>query len=320
VRNEARHVEATLRAMLKQDYPADRFEVILADGRSDDDTVAIARRLQGEFPNLRIFDNPGRLSSAARNVGVRHGRGDWFVVVDGHCEVRDRRYLRHCEAAFVRSGADCLGRPQPLEITGATAFQRAVALARRSWIGHNPSSHIYSDRPGFVEPESVAVAYRRSVFADLGGFDERFDACEDVEFNHRVARAGMRCWFEPRIALPYVPRSTASGLFRQMGRYGAGRWRLFRKHPETLSKAMLAPPVFLLALAATLLAGLFVPAAAVAFALLAGVYVSVVLGASCALAWRSRCGPAVAARLPLVIACVHFGFAWGVLRQAARRG
>lgn len=316
VRNEARHIEATLRALLTQDYPADRFEVIVCDGRSTDDTVAIVRRLAAEFPNLRVFDNPGRLSSAARNVALLHGTGDWFIVVDGHCEIRDRQYLRHCAEAFARSGADCLGRPQPLEVSAASPFQRAVAIARRSRVGHNPSSHIYSDRPGFVEPQSVAVAYRREVFDEVGGFDERFDACEDVEFNHRVERAGFQCWFEPKIAVPYVPRDSLSGLFRQLGRYGAGRWRLLRKHRDTLSLAMLAPPALIAMLLVTAILGLFVGVAAMAFALLASLYTTAVLAASGWLAWRSRCGPATAVWLPAVIVAIHFGFGWGVLREA----
>ena len=77
-----------------------------------------------------------------------------------------------------------------------------------------------------MPPHSVAIAYRRGVFEKVGLFDERFDACEDVEFNHRVARAGLRCWFTPRVGVHYYPRSSLSGLFRQMVRYGRGRVRL----------------------------------------------------------------------------------------------
>src|SRR6266700_3430513 len=48
-------------------------------------------------------------------------------------------------SAFKRSGADCLGRPQPLEIDEATPVQQAIATARRCWLGHNPSSFIFAD-------------------------------------------------------------------------------------------------------------------------------------------------------------------------------
>src|SRR5204862_2547273 len=139
-----------------------------------------------------------------RNAAVRAARGEIVVLVDGHCELDGPGYLREVASAFARSGADCLGRPQPLDVSRATALQRAVAAARASRLGHHPDSHIYSDREGFVPPQSVAVAYRREVFERVGYFDESFDACEDVELNHRAARAGLTCYFTPRVAVRYV--------------------------------------------------------------------------------------------------------------------
>src|SRR5207237_10539705 len=118
---------------------------------------------------------------------------------------------------------------------GATPLQRAAAPAVSPWLGHNPSSHIYSSREGFVRPQSVAVAYRRAVFSAVGLFDEAFDACEDVEFNHRVEKAGFSCFFAPQSRVFYHPRASLRGLFRQMVRYGRGRVRLLRKHRETMT-------------------------------------------------------------------------------------
>ena len=82
-----------------------------------------------------------------------------------------------------------------------------------------------------MPPQSVAVAYRREIFNVVGTFDETFDACEDVEFNHRLAQAGMRCFFTPRIQVRYFPRLSLSGLFRQMMGYGRGRVRLRENIP-----------------------------------------------------------------------------------------
>ena len=120
-----------------------------------------------------------------------------MLIVDGHCQIDDQRHLANLADAFLRSGGDCIGRPQPLEIEGATTIQQAIAAARGSRLGHHPASYIYSNQEGFVPAKSVAVAYRREVFEQIGLFDESFDACEDVEFNHRVDLAGLRCFFLP---------------------------------------------------------------------------------------------------------------------------
>jgi GT2 family glycosyltransferase len=288
VRNEERFLEATLRALLCQRYAPERFEVIVADGQSQDDTVGVVRRLQGEFANLRLVYNPRRLSSAARNLGVRHARGDYVLVVDGHCELRTPDYLRRLVAVFERWGVESVGRPQPLDVTGASRLQRAIALARASRLGHNPGSFIYAGAGGFVPPQSVAVAYRRDVFGRVGAFDESFDACEDVEFNHRLHAAGGRCYFAPQLAVHYHPRANLGGLVYQMLRYGRGRARLLLKHPNTLSVPMLVPALFLMTLAGSFALGLVSPAFAAVFCVTALAYALAVLLGGCAVAAKQE--------------------------------
>ncbi len=356
VRNESRFIEQTLTELVDQDYAPDRFEILVVDGQSTDGTPDLVARFAAGRPNVRLFDNPRRLSSAARNIAIRHAGhrvpavDDVVLLVDGHCELADRQYLQKLAAAFERSGADCLGRPQPQDYFSplppgegpgvrATAFsplppgegpgvratanlttlQRAIAAARSSRLGHHPDSFIYSSDEQFVPAESVAVAYRRSVFEKVGYFDENFDACEDVEFNHRVDRAGLRCFFTPAIAAHYAPRDTLRGLYRQMVRYGRGRIRLWRKHPETFSWGIVPPLLFVIGLIAGLplcfagyplvggwLAALYVGALAI--------YAAIVLAVSAAIAVRQR-SLRLLAWLPLVFATIHVGSGAGLLRE-----
>jgi succinoglycan biosynthesis protein ExoA len=313
VRNESASIRDTLGGLARQDFPANDYEILVIDGRSDDETAAIVRDLQRDTPNLVLVDNPNRLASAGRNVGVQHARGDFVVIVDGHCQVRDPKLLINLVEAFETSGADCLGRPQPLESDRPTAFQRAVAAARSTWLGHNPDSHIYSDRAGFVAADNVAVAYRREVFDRVGLFDESFDACEDVEFNTRVRRAGLSCYFTPAIAVAYQPRRSFSGLAYQMMRYGRGRARLARKHPATITGPSLVPPLWLVWLATGSILSLFLPSFGHVFAVTVAVYLAVILAESARVSWL-RSDVSIG-RLPLVFMAIHAGFGWGYLRE-----
>lgn len=314
VRNEASCLGATLRALLAQDYPRDRFEVLVIDGQSEDETCRVVRRLQRTHDNLQLHYNPRRLSSSARNIGVAQARGDLLLVVDGHCEIRTADYLAGLADVFVRHKVESVGRPQPLEINDASPLQRAIAAARRSRLGHNPGSYIYSDAGGPAPPDSVAVAYRRDVFDRIGRFDESFDACEDVEFNCRLREAGGQCWFAPRLAVHYRPRGTLRALILQMLRYGRGRARLILKHPQTLAPGPLVPAAFLLALAITLMIGLASPLFAAAFCAIAVVYSVVLLAAACGLAWRHR-EPELAPMVPAVFLSIHVAAGWGVLSE-----
>jgi succinoglycan biosynthesis protein ExoA len=315
VRNEAAFIRRTLEPLLRQNYDPGRYEVLVADGRSTDATREIVAELAREHPNLRLLDNPRRWSSAGRNVAVREARGDIIVLIDGHCDVDGPNYLLELTDAFARSGADCLGRPQPLDVMGATSLQRAVAAARSSPLGHNPGSYIYSSAEAFVSPRSVAVAYWRSVFDTVGLFDESFDACEDVEFNHRLEKAGLRCFFTPRVTVRYHPRKALRGVFRQLARYGRGRVRLLRKHADTFTWACFVPAVFLVGLIGGAAVAALLPWFAVLYFAGLGTYVAALLGTSVYLAAKHR-DPGMLPWLPAVFASIHAGAGYGILREA----
>jgi len=316
VRNEERYIRHTLEQVFSFAEDGIELEVIVVDGESTDATRDIVREMMSSHANLRLLANPKRISSAARNLGIAHCRGDLIVIIDGHCELENPHYFKDLVDAFARSEADCLGRPQPLDVSRATNFQRAVAAARGSWLGHHPDSHIYASQERFVHPQSVAVAYRRSVFERVGLFDESFDACEDVELNHRVDRAGMSCFFTPKIRARYHPRTSPTRLFQQMVRYGRGRIRLLRKHPDTFSLPSLVPMFFVAGLA-------FGPLAAWASAWLAFVYVTIlalyasaVLIASIEIALR----PGQLLLLPWLLVTfptIHLGAGIGELNELA---
>jgi succinoglycan biosynthesis protein ExoA len=313
-RDEGRFIESTIRQLMDQGYDPEQFEVIVADGRSTDATCEIVRGLQAEYANLHLYENPRRLSSGARNIGIRHARGELIVIVDGHCELNNRDYLRDLADAFSRSGADCLGRPQPLDVDGASPIQRAIAAARSSRLGHHPDSHIYSTLEQFVRPQSVAVAYRRSVFDAVGLFDETFDACEDVEFNHRVDRAGLTCFFTPKVGVHYHPRSDLRGLFRQMVRYGRGRVRLLRKHPETFSLKSMMPGLFVLGLVSGAVLAPFSAILAAVYLAVLGLYITVVGAASLAIAVRPGQLRLLPGLFPAFVA-IHVGAGTGLLTE-----
>jgi GT2 family glycosyltransferase len=317
VRNERLFLHATLNQLLHQAYPARRYEVIVVDGESTDGTASLVRQLQGEHLHLRLLSNPKRWSSAGRNLGVRAARGEYVVIVDGHCNLANRCYLQELAEAFHRSGADCLGRPQPLEVPGDSpgspnrGLQRAIAAARSSWLGHHPASYIYARVEQFVRPQSVAVAYHRSVFTRVGLFDESFDACEDVEFNHRLDRAGLRCFFSPRLRVFYHPRSSLAGLGRQMIRYGRGRVRLLRKHPETFSVAGFLPAFFLAVVVLGAGAAVCSPFLALAYVSVLALYGLVVGTVALLLAARAR-DARLLFWLPAVFGVIHGGAGLGL--------
>ncbi len=259
VRNEARCIGPLLDQLLLQTYPPSCYEILVADGRSTDGTREVVRAKASDAEvSIRIVDNPGLRSGAGRNAGVAQAAGDIILFIDGHCEIPSRRLLEDTVLLMEETGADCLCRPQPLTAFSPRGVSRIIADARASTLGHGRDSLIYDmAHTGFVHPASSGATYRRVIFEQLGEYDESFDACEDVEFNTRVAAAGYKAYTDPRVAVYYEPRRSFSGLFRQMTRYGIGRVRLARKHPQAASLSQWAPAILLALLAAGTLSLIF---------------------------------------------------------------
>lgn len=327
VRNEEHFIVDTLTQLLRQDYPSDRFEILVADGMSDDRTREIVADIATKHPHVRLLDNPGRRSSSGRNVGFKQGRGDIFLVVDGHCYIPDDQLLKNTAGLIQTHQVDCLGRPQPLDPPGLSNFQQAVALARSSRLGHGGDSLIFGDYEGYASPISNGAAYTRRVFEKTGYVDETFDAAEDVEFNYRVEQAGFKCFTSPKLTIRYYPRPNVSTLFRQMTRYGKGRRNFTCKHPEALTLNQLIPTGFLCGLAfllTLLLLDLFFSAfpsslrtyVTTPLLLLYLFYLVMIFAESIRVAMRE--GWQHLRYLPLIFITIHSGLGWGFLKAVVQ--
>ena len=82
IRNESKHIRATLETVLDQDYPSDRMEIIIADGLSEDGTREIVEDIAKHHSNLRLLDNLKGIVSPGLNIAIRNAKGDYILRVD----------------------------------------------------------------------------------------------------------------------------------------------------------------------------------------------------------------------------------------------
>jgi len=295
--------------LVHQEPPRGGFEVIVADGGSTDRTRDIVDAFCERWPNVRLLENPRRLSSAGRNVGAQAARGRYVLFLDGHCSIPRTDYLVRAVELFESTGAACLCRPQPLTRMAEGKWAEAISAARHSPLGHNSGSDIFGASPGFTDPRSAGAAYSRDCFDRLGGYDERFDACEDVEFNHRIAEAGLRSYRHPDLLVAYRPRSSLHGLFRQMVRYGRGRARLMSRHPSAIPWPLVLMTLFcLVLLGALVLGGLRL--AGLVTAMLGGIWILLSAAESIRLGGLTS----KAMRIELAFCAIHLGLVLGFWR------
>src|SRR5262245_36077218 len=149
IRNEASFIERSLGAVLTQDYPAEKLEVLVADGRSTDATRERVIEIGRGTPQIRVavVDNPGRIVPTGMNACLAVAGGDVIGRIDGHTIV-EPDYVRRSVEALARTGADCAGgRMDPVS---ESAFGRAVSLATSSPFGVGGARFHYSAQEEWV--------------------------------------------------------------------------------------------------------------------------------------------------------------------------
>ncbi|HZS83866.1 MAG TPA: glycosyltransferase family 2 protein [Stellaceae bacterium] len=248
--DEEHYLEPCLRSLLADPYPRDRLEVFIVDGGSSDRTVAIAHRLAGEFPFLRVLHNPNRLQAAGFNLALRAAdpRAEYVMRCDVHAEYPPG-FLTRAAAALARSGAAVATYGDAPK--AKTCFQTAVAFAQNTPLGVGNAWYRLGGVSRFVE-HGKHGCFRRAAIEAVGGYDEAFSHNEDSELSLRLIKAGGKVWLDADLTVYYYPRATPAALARQYFRYGRGRAQTVLKHRIMPRARQLAPVALVIGDAACL--------------------------------------------------------------------
>ena len=307
--NEVRTIESVVDSLI-DDLPLEpsvRFVVV--DGGSSDGTEALVLRLMATRPNLSLLSNPKRIQSAAVNLAVRQAgaSADVLVRCDAHA-IYPRGYVRHLVESLDANGADAV--VVPMDSTGTTCLQRAIAWVSDTPVGSGGSAHRGGRRSGFTDHGHHA-AFKIDSFRRAGGYDESFTHNEDAELDCRQRALGSRIYLDADIRLGYRPRASLSSLWRQYAGYGRGRARTVRRHPGSMRARQFAVPahaalcLLSLVLAPWFLAALLWPA----------LYLVVLVATSVGVALRrgSLCGLLAGPAAGVMHAAWASGFIWSLV-------
>jgi succinoglycan biosynthesis protein ExoA len=308
--DEAR-IEAVVRTAQAQDWPADRLEIVVADGMSMDSTREVLARLAEGDARIALVDNHGRTRASGLNECIRRARGELVVRLDPGADCAPD-FVRRCVDALAERDVDNVGgaaRPR-----GRTFLQRCVAAALRSPLGVDAASGTDEGGEGWSEGVRPA-AFRREVFERVGLYDPRAEGDEQAELGRRITAAGGRVHRSGDIVADFDPRESLRSLARTSFRYGRGRARTMLKHGRFSALGPALPLLWMLgeaALAAASPRRAF-PLSMAAYALATGAEAVRVGRREGALAV-----PVVWALFPVLHAAHGAGFAAGLARYVLR--
>jgi glycosyltransferase involved in cell wall biosynthesis len=220
-RNAERTIGPCVDSLLALQYPAQRLELRVVDNGSTDGTAA---RLAAYREQLAIVREPRPGAAAARNAGLRGAAGEIVAFTDADCVV-DPGWL----AALVRPLRD-----PAVGIVGGTILALAPAnpVERFGETIHDHRMAIEEYDPPYVI--TMSWASRVGVLRELGGFDERFRRCQDVELSYRALQAGYRFAFAPAAIVHHRNERDLRGLIGEGFTHGFHGVRVHKRHADFL--------------------------------------------------------------------------------------
>ncbi len=318
--NEARFIGACLQSIVENGYPEDRLEVLAVDGQSDDDTPATVTRFAERYPCVRLLRNSRHVTPAALNLGIAVARGDYVLWMSAH-NTYPQGYIAECVTSAIRYGADNVGGIIVTEARDPGLFAPLIvaALTHRFGVGNSPF-RLGGDQAQWVDTV-FGGCYRRDVFTRVGLFNEALARGQDIEFNLRLKRAGLRTLLVPSIRSVYHARSRVGDFLRH--NWINGMWAvlpfLYVRHPP-VGLRHLVPLAFVTAIVFGIVVGLVVPHGWWVLAIIGVCYAVVATAAALDLARKRRDWRFVLA-MPFVFLALHLSYGagslFGVLRLAA---
>ncbi len=231
--NESRVIGNTVRALLRFDYPPDRYEVIVVNDNSSDRTGDVLEAVRRQYPgrNLRVIttdaETGGKGKSNALNIGLSKSRGDYIAVYDAD-NTPQKDALRILVGKIVqnkRLGA-VIGkfRTRNRAVNALTRFVNIETLTFQ-WMAQAGRWRML--RLCTIPGTNFVV--RRSLLERIGGWDVKAIA-EDTEISFRIYRMGYRIQYFPQAVTWEQEPQTLPVWIRQRTRWATGNFYVLMKN------------------------------------------------------------------------------------------
>ncbi len=255
-RNEQAYIEKAMMSLIDQTYPKDKYEIVIIDGESTDDTLKIVKRLIDRYKtntfDIRVINNPKHILASGWNLGIRDAKGEYVVRIDAHAEAAKDFIEKNVETMLKASDAVCVG--GKLTTKSLEGDDDTISKVLSSPFGVGNSSFRVSDEAGYADT-AVYGLYRKDIFEQVGYFNEKYVRNQDIELHARIRAAGGRFYFDPQINCVYYSRNTVKKMVRQA--FGNGKWNmvLLKNQNSALRLRHLVPFAFVLFLTAATVLG-----------------------------------------------------------------
>jgi glycosyltransferase involved in cell wall biosynthesis len=219
----ARMINNCVRALNRQTIPRDRYDIIVVDDGSTDETAAIAREACAD----RVIICPHQGPAAARNAGVAATSAEIVLFTDADCEPSPE-WLERMVAPFADS--------RVMGTKGTYRSRQRALMARLMQLEFEIRYERMASLPRIDFVDTYAAAYRRSLLSQSGGFDPTYPptSAEDVDLSFRLAGQGHWLVFVPEAWVWHHHTTSLRAYLTRKASFGFWRARLYLRYPEKI--------------------------------------------------------------------------------------
>ncbi len=223
--NEGIVIEKTVRSLLSLDYPAERYEVIIINDNSSDNSAQILKRIQDENPavTLKVINTDavtgGKGKSNALNIGFNISKGEYLAIYDAD-NTPEKKALKYLVVTLSRN--EDLGavigkfRTRNKSYNLLTRFINIETLFFQ-WMAQAGRWKLFK----LCTIPGTNFLIRRSIIEEIGGWDTKALA-EDTEISFRIYRMGYKIMFMPKAVTWEQEPQTFKVWFKQRTRWVKG--------------------------------------------------------------------------------------------------
>lgn len=223
------------------DFDPKAFEIVIVDDGSTDGTKDYVQSLKTPFA-IQYIEQQNQGPGSARNNGMRHAKGTYFIYIDSDCMVPPH-YLKEIDQALHQYQWDAFGGPDTFH-PSFPPILKAINYSMTSFIG-TLGTRGSKKGVGKFYPRSFNMGLRREIFEDIGGMNALRHG-QDMDFTARIYKAGYTVGLIPEAFVYHKRRTNLKKYFKQIFNWGVARVNLAKDHPELLKPIHMLPMFLLL--------------------------------------------------------------------------
>ncbi len=250
VRNEEKYIKISLKSLLEQNFPSNKYEIIIVDGNSDDNTIKnieeTIKKYNKQNVKITILKNEKKLLAPGWNIGIQNAKGKYVTRIDAHASA---------SKDFIKTSLETIEKlPEDIACVGGRLISvslekedKTISKVLSSPFGVGNSKFRYSEKEQYVDTVAFGL-YKKEIFNKVGYFDETLERNQDNNMHNRIRKAGYKFYYNPEIKSEYYVRNNLKKMLKQGVLNGKWNIIVFRQDKESLSVRHLVPLAFVLSI------------------------------------------------------------------------